>query len=433
MVDLRKLLRVKPDINKAIGGAGNPQDLYVREIRAALTQGEKKFSEDTVALVIMVARDPNVIQTPISMYDEIMEVLSLPLDRIRIRIVERVDFRRVFNAQEWLELKTNRNIIPKPAELVPTKNIDEITKLKKYTQEVNELRNEFLEELKKINPPHKGGIIQTVRLKNNTGRTRDILPRIDDLEISPDKKEIIRTHIEEEIEVNAFGNMKIEDGGVLLKITTNSNDMRRIRRLYREIKTVQRTNDWSYNTEGKFQKIDADTLDNNKQLLAMQEVMANRAPFLLSGTKKHELWEVNDSNTPIEIYWPIIGGVNFNLFSGASGLAWEQFNQALHNDVLIRNIDRIPSHGGTFFNPSVAAKFFNTGMDKSSYINEMTAHNMITLPHLYIRITRLQPDTFPTDEVTSILDNAILKYINDFHTLFVEEGYNDLISGVEDD
>ena len=376
---------------------------------------------------IMWLLDKNITE----IQNELKYYAADPIPTINSPIAE-----AVINPQQWIKLKDMRGQIPKPGEGT-TEAANSTELLRKYTTEINELRHTFFEELKKINPHHKGGTVQTAKLELNSWANRvDHLQEINinyDDEIS-DAIQTASEHIKHEtgLDINAFGKINMKPGYAILSITTNGVDLRKILAAFRSIRRAKDIDSWEYDKSGKFINNDKDTVNRNKELMVAQTHL-DRTRL---GRSKNELINVNDSKTPIQIGWPIGSESPTEKFTRT----WQGQN-TLHlvGDVLIKTltgdyITDAPSNA-SYYNPMVSHRFFKASEDKDNYTEDILNNNGISLPHLYIKGSGIMPARFPSQEIAQILNKAVLNYVNDLHSLFIEDNYpkqlKEIRSGME--
>ena len=455
MVDILNLLR-KVDVDPIdLGDTIGKSDEYTDLITQWFVDNNISNASSRVLINLLMYYTPSKsqLQDNRHLYERIMWVLGQPIRDIQNEVKHMKldpsyfnpmefgpELAQIFNPQEWMNLVDKRGQIPKYNQ--DEVKDDEKQVLKNYTNEINELRHAFIEELKKINPTHRGGTIQTVKLKafnREYGRDR-MISTLEDMnflyndEINDTMSNLVDDIINNRgIEVNAFGKLNMKQGYAILSITTNGDDIRKIVRSFRAIKASKlNMSAWNYDETGKFIMNSKESMSKNEELVRAKDGLYN-----LPGTTKTQIVPVNDSKTPIEIGWP--HGTNDPTDQFKSSGRWNGIN-SLNDDIFIGSLrgDFLRDNKGkTYYNPIVTKKFFEQSADKVSYLQDILNNESFELPHLYISISGIQPNNFPSQEIARILNKAILDYVTDLHALFIEEGYpkiiNDLrkLDGVE--
>tara|TARA_R110002020_G_scaffold120910_4_gene275268 strand:+ start:3352 stop:4704 length:1353 start_codon:yes stop_codon:yes gene_type:complete len=336
------------------------------------------------------------------------------------------------NPQEWIKLTDIRGQIPKPGE---GSELSEKSKeiLIKYTKEINELRNKFLKDLESINPTHKGGTIQTEKLPILAWNQRAKIS-LDNIDIDDDEisESIERTlsAIErnnsdhQPLDINAFSKIKTKPGYAKVSITTNGADLRKIMRSFRQIRSAKQMYRWNYNDEGTFLRNTDDDIDRNKELRNAKSHLDSSG----LGRTKDTMIEVNERNTPIQIGWPQEKNPMDNFTN-----TWP-LPRMLDGDELIGSLEGAyisdAPLNASYFNPVVSLTFFRKAKDQGDYTGVILNNRPIELPHLYIKVSNLIPDRFPSKEIARILNRATLNYINDLHALFIEDDYTKQITEI---
>ena len=306
--------------------------------------------------------------------------------------------------------------------------------LKRYDDMVHTLQIEFMNELNKMAAPHKGGTIETafINYKPDLSRSRGIdafMKGLKELASSVENKkdpdlDVLKMMVEP-IPVNVFQRKKEGKSHDTISFTTNSNEMRAIRkflekvRVYRnEISQPRQRGDspkWKYDETGNLQRIEVDKRDT--ALLDRFIKLFHNTGALLERSKHKQFTKIVDSDMPITISLK-----KHYLLDKSLGTKTTNDETRKSGEIVLNK----------YINPKMAHAYFseNENLTKEGLKHKLERGITIYLPHLHTSIRNTMPRHFPSDEVVEILSEALINYENKLHIKYVEGEFSNVFSKI---
>jgi hypothetical protein len=240
--------------------------------------------------------------------------------------------------------------------------------------------------------------------------------------------EVLKMMIEP-IPVNVFQRKKEGKSHDTISFTTNSNEMRAIRKFLEKVRVYrnERASDrykqgnppkWKYDETGNLQRIEVDK--RNNALLDRFIRLFDKHGVQLDRSKHKQFTPIIDSDMPITISLK----KHYLLDRSLGRIATNNNDETRKSGEIVLN---------KYINPKMAHVYFseNINFTKEGLKHKLERGNTIYLPHLSTRIRHTMPNHFPSDEVVEILSEALINYENKLHIKYVEGEFSNVFSKID--